>query len=915
MAGWEGRHFLECVTILMLIILQVSAHKPLFKDFPSHVLLRHISVSRHLPVCVLFRKQESGSKLENILFTLWKDKDLFHSISSWEIGSFTVNKDTTEAVPVPPVFPGLRCYLGETIMYDYEGKTAKSKLSKWFQGLFSRHMEHQQDITEEVVDMAVRTHTFTIIAFPNMHIHKQVEDTVHQISYDSADHIKSLIVHPHSERRRYIQEMFGVTTLPAAVVVHNQDDGSDPVVKVFPEISLRRDKMETYIQARRVPTTHFTMESFNLLVRDTSAEGYVPFLIGFYAFWAPSVMTFLRFMSVTVQEFDDLRVSLRFGLVDLSEQNLLVNRYIDPMKARSFPFLILFTKGRETGELQQTLLTEKRPSPLTVYTELLQLGINISTYSGEPVLYQPYGVEDPLQVSGVFGGPYGHMCSPGYHNQTDNTPRRRPGMKKKIKELKKKRDWPNRHIFDEIDATLPKDHGMPVVSHVTWSQVVEKSHAPRHPFLPEGRWAGEYTKAAMIVFLIDGCGSCRRNIDVFQELHEAVKFIDGGSFYLANCTQDRQLCVDHGVTGFPTIMAFRGFGWLGHGLCVSPQAEREIAESIRMDYHGVILVKHIMEWFSSVASPAVDNLKFRQLPRMEVVDEDVRLTATLMPKYSRYLPKSMQTSPDMFYSYQCYRLACERLYGQAKCYTMYNNQVPPEEYEEEDLDVVVIKVALERSDGMKANIMQTGRYLRNSISEELGPHLHTFHKPHRYNLGSSQKCEDNHGACTDLITSFTRDHARLPVTHLTAMSFHTKNNPLFEEDLPILLSLVHQDNITQHAHFMQMLMDVGTSLYQDVAVMTVDVDLYPDWVSRFVPAGYHKKASVESDVPRLFHYPRICLILPHDHHHAAFYPPVDDADNVGSTNPHFTYTTDGLLGFARNFLQDPSSHLIQTEHF
>ncbi|XP_046557760.1 uncharacterized protein LOC124266952 [Haliotis rubra] len=433
MAGWEGRHFAKLATIILIFILQISAHKPLFKDFPSHVLLRHISVSRHLPVCVLFRKQESGSNLENILFNLWKDKDIFHSLSSWEIGSFTVNKETSVAVPVPPVFPGLRCFLGETIMYDYEGKSAKSKISRWFQGLFSRHLEHQQDITEEVVHMAVRTHTFTIIAFPNMHIHRQLEDMVHQISYDSAEHIKSLIVHPHSERKRYIQEMFGVTTLPAAVVVHNQDDGSDPVIKVFPEISLRRDKMETYIQSRRVPTTHFTMESFNQLVRDTSDESYVPFLIGFYAFWAPGALTFLRFMSLTVQEFDDLSVALRFGLVDLSEQNQLVNRYIDPMKARSFPFLILFTKDRETGELQQTLLSEKRPSPQTVYTEILGLGINISTYSGEPLLYQPYGVEDPMQVSGVLEGPYGHMCSSAYHNLTDNTPRKKPQVKKKMK--------------------------------------------------------------------------------------------------------------------------------------------------------------------------------------------------------------------------------------------------------------------------------------------------------------------------------------------------------------------------------------------------------------------------------------------------------------------------------------------------
>ena len=44
-----------------------------------------------------------------------------------------------------------------------------------------------------------------------------------------------------------------------------------------------------------------------------------------------------------------------------------------------------------------------------------------------------------------------------------------------------------------------------------------------------------------------------------------------------------------------------------------------------------------------------------------------------------------------------------------------------------------------------------------------------------YNLHQKQKCEEDHGHCTQFLESFTRDHLRLPVTALTSDILHSHN--------------------------------------------------------------------------------------------------------------------------------------------
>jgi len=73
--------------------------------------------------------------------------------------------------------------------------------------------------------------------------------------------------------------------------------------------------------------------------------------------------------------------------------------------------------------------------------------------------------------------------------------------------------------------------------------------------------------------------------------------------------------------------------------------------------------------------------------------EEVRLVGTLTPRSSRYLPHvSKAVMSDYFYPYECLRLACERLYGQAACYVQYSKDIPRSEFSNEDQDMVVSEV-------------------------------------------------------------------------------------------------------------------------------------------------------------------------------------------------------------------------------
>ena len=48
----------------------------------------------------------------------------------------------------------------------------------------------------------------------------------------------------------------------------------------------------------------------------------------------------------------------------------------------------------------------------------------------------------------------------------------------------------------------------------------------------------------------------------------------------------------HNITGFPTLVAFRGLGWLEASDCM-PRSARLSGSHVRNDYHGPITVRHV----------------------------------------------------------------------------------------------------------------------------------------------------------------------------------------------------------------------------------------------------------------------------------------------------------------------------------
>ena len=80
--------------------------------------------------------------------------------------------------------------------------------------------------------------------------------------------------------------------------------------------------------------------------------------------------------------------------------------------------------------------------------------------------------------------------------------------------------------------------------------------------------------------------------------------------YFANCTSDPGLCKEQGVTGFPTLHAFRNLGWMDGDECFTKHTTNKI-KYIRQDYHGVLRVKNIKYLVTHRATLLVRNRFFR----------------------------------------------------------------------------------------------------------------------------------------------------------------------------------------------------------------------------------------------------------------------------------------------------------------
>ncbi|XP_055956176.1 uncharacterized protein LOC126818428 [Patella vulgata] len=497
-----------------------------------------------------------------------------------------------------------------------------------------------------------------------------------------------------------------------------------------------------------------------------------------------------------IEDFQQDALAIRFGLVDLVEDRTVVQRYINSRHAEKVPFIILFQEDK--GEVNQTLLPTNRPTSYSIYHTCRYMGYNIVHTTGDVFVYEPYGRSESYQVCPQIEDPTsGYRCSTVYHNMTDYTVIYKHSHNIASNKTKNKK--------------YPTIHGMKKLTQFNWNDVLKKSLWASN--LQFALNSAEISSVYMVIFIISDCSSCTRHLPTFQSLYKQVNTIAGSSFYIVNCTTDKTICNHHNITGYPTITAFRKILDQSTSHCFT---HKQHTTDVRLDYHGPIQIKSVMEWYSSISMEIVKDMKFKPLQKMK---EDVRLVAVIVPRNSSYLPIApTRSNKKYYYGIECYRAICNQLISVVSCYSIYSIDIPNTQYQHNNNNnnnnnnYIVTQIRLERRDGIKADIMRLGESVYTTIQDETSQ-LHKLHKPHRYNLRQNQKCEENHGMCSEFITSYVRDHIRLPVTHLTSVLFHTNNNPYKDNDLPIVIALVEPKHLEVNSTFLKILEDIGYELY------------------------------------------------------------------------------------------------------
>ena len=65
-------------------------------------------------------------------------------------------------------------------------------------------------------------------------------------------------------------------------------------------------------------------------------------------------------------------------------------------------------------------------------------------------------------------------------------------------------------------------------------------------------------KTLFVKFFAPWCGHCKRLAPTYLELADALKDNEQVIIAEVNCDEHRSLCSEHGVRGFPTLLAFNG---------------------------------------------------------------------------------------------------------------------------------------------------------------------------------------------------------------------------------------------------------------------------------------------------------------------------------------------------------------------
>ncbi|XP_006813737.1 uncharacterized protein LOC102808825 [Saccoglossus kowalevskii] len=914
---------------------------PAYQQIELEYYLRHAS---QIPVCVLFYDQDA-SVLQNILISILssdgvKTKDGIEV----RIGSYPITKKV-RGIEIPKVIPSLRCYLATTTttssFFEYDGEVELEQIKAWFSKTMLERNNMIMEACDSNIDDNIMKSPTTLIAFPGKDKFQYIESML--LAIKAVYETQILLVQPQSAHEEKLAARFGVNKYPTMLIINRKDwlKGSVKVTKRVESLEVRREIVELYLTALSLPMERLSMSSLQSTIMKYPGHTSLS-LVCFYASWGKDVAEYLRVFERTSQTFTEFGAAVSYGLLDIKEVPEVVPQYVNATLAKTVPFIIAFQwrKDSLSGEtkLIQKILGHALPTPTTVYEHLMENGLALEDDSGNSIRYASW-MSHPNHLPVSYGFTSSSPICTAYDNTTHLSKQQedfyyptqwRRDSSKMVKSGNASRGnktTENKNSQTQTPKVFPeleKIGKIPVLTDTTWVPVIESTDisALSQPFSSSKPTLKLTDRAmvAMVIYIQADCGSCSKNMEVFQQIAKSVQFIDGCSVYLVNCTASPITCQEQKIVGFPTLIGYRKLNWLDNEKCISLSMTDHY---IRLDYHGAITVKLVLEWFSQVTLSTMTKVSRKELQKQTMI-ENVRVVGTMYPLSiaGKYLPHI--AGVGRWFPLQCFMLICERLYGKTVCYAEKTPDIAETYFtDDNDEDMVVSQVRMIRRDHVEVTLFNLGMPLMTTLEDETNNKIHEFHTPHRYDIRPGQRCEDDHAACTDMLVDFIEDHRRLPVTQITETSFHTSSNwkSGSAQELPILIALAHGDNITEKSPFLQDLTHVAYKYYNFLITTTLDVDEFPGWSAQFIPADYRRNIIENTSrindtiLPSLFVYPRLCVVRWSNHRKAAFYPPIEEFNLVDTTDEPKSISSDEMDTFVKRVLENEKTMMIKTEHF
>ncbi|XP_062505513.1 uncharacterized protein LOC134182164 [Corticium candelabrum] len=891
------------------------------------VRLRYLihDASTGSPTCILFQNEKSRDQGNTSrdhmsvdrLASLWQE--LPTSLKSWQL-VVHVHKGRNFDVP-PDRLPLLRCYLAGGLHKDTDLITELHTLVTWLKSVKRLHYKVMTSLNRILwltVEDILSGEKPILLLFHGLSVSQLLNGIGSVLREENI--VEVIDVYGTNQHGRKLAEHFQIFHFPSAIGFNpSYQDKATPILRLEGDIEVNLRRIQVWAVVEASDAEH--MKGNDLTEKVSIEQMNDPLVICVYGTWVPNVLHFITAFERSVDTFHQWNVSLQFSLLDVGKNKQQISHYFNSTVLTNLPALAVFYL-RGSGHhvtIESNILLNVRPTPWTVYTFVKSiLGDALKYHDGNIVQSVPWfktadveetPCETVLQngldmclasgnasVAGqleVLDSTLGISDSTSIVSKHENVIASNP-----LAQAVKPKRIPPASLGKQVSRTLQlgKIGNIPLVTTNTWNIVQQMALTPRGVYSKISSSTYNHPPLILIVFIQDGCGYCETLKSDFNQLAKSIDFIPSAGMFIVNCTADVSLCQQEDISGYPSVYVYRGFSQPSRCIEVST---RLVAK--RIPYHDVLRVTSILEWLSDVSMAAV---KFHDSEIANVKEGSVQLVAMLYTQSAarRYF-RSLRGG---WFPYHCFVSVCERLLGQAVCYASYTQDVG----DRTQSDLIVSNITLFRSDGIQATVFSTGRSLSSTLNDHSSSPLHNFHTPHRYDITPTQTCEQDRIKCTDLLVRYVRDHRRPPVMPITSKVFHADEDLL--SNLPVMIALAHESNITANSSFYSVFLLVAKKLYNQMVFTTLNVDVYPSWASRFVPVNFWSSTN-SNEVVRTF-YPRLCIVEGKDHTRAAFYPPIQDDGYFINSNAD-TYNEERIVEFVKKYLDEPSRFLVRTEHF